>query len=137
MPLIYHVYNMYIPCIYLSVCDIPVIYQAYSWYILHCLYFVYTSDILYIYMVYTLDMYVYTWYIHSIYFVYKLYIHDIYIVYETPGTVNSREVQCLTGKAHELIFLNLRHSALQIRAKLPMTRATKATAKTIGGWKRE
>ena len=76
--------------------------------------------ILCIYMEYTLDMlviyYVYTWYIHNIYFVYKLYIHDIYIVYETPGTENSLEVQCLTGKAHVLIFLNLCHSALRIRA---------------------
>ena len=88
--------------------------------------------ILCIYMEYTLDMfviyYVYTWYIHSIYFVYKLYVQDIYIVYEkyipcmyavpwgTPGTENSQEVPCLKGKAHEPIFLNLRHSELRIRA---------------------
>ncbi len=68
MPLIYHVYTLYIPCIYQSVCDILVIYQAYSLYILHCLYFVYTSDILCIYIVYILSIYhVYTLYIHGIY----------------------------------------------------------------------
>jgi hypothetical protein len=31
---IYHVYTMYIPCIYLSRSDIPVTYQEYSLYIL-------------------------------------------------------------------------------------------------------
>jgi hypothetical protein len=30
MSVIYHVYTMYIPCIYQSSCDIPVIYQEYS-----------------------------------------------------------------------------------------------------------
>jgi hypothetical protein len=29
------------------------------------------------------------------------------------GTVNSREVQCLTGKPYEPIFLDLRHSSLR------------------------
>jgi hypothetical protein len=41
----------------------------------------------------------------------------------TPGTENSREVQCLTGKAHEPTLSKY----------VPMTRATKATAKKIGG----
>ncbi len=30
-----------------------------------------------------------------------------------PGTVNSREVPCLTGKTNEPIFLDLRHSRLR------------------------
>ncbi len=30
-----------------------------------------------------------------------------------PGTVNSREVPCLTGKTYEPIFLDLRHSRLR------------------------
>jgi hypothetical protein len=30
-----------------------------------------------------------------------------------PGTENSREVQCLTGKTYKLIFLALSHSRLR------------------------
>ncbi len=32
---------------------------------------------------------------------------------DAPGTVNSREVPCLTGKTYEPIFLDLSHSRLR------------------------
>jgi hypothetical protein len=60
---IYHVSTMYIPCIYRSGSDIPVIYQEYSLYILHGL---------------SLE---YILYIPSISIVCPQYIHDIYLVY--------------------------------------------------------
>ena len=93
---IYHVCTMYIPCIYQSGCDIPVIYQAYSLYRLHCLSFVYTLDIQYICIVYLMYIpgicIVYLKYMPGIYseytcdmirifHVYTMYIHGTYIVY--------------------------------------------------------
>ncbi len=86
MPLIYHV-SLYIPCIYQSVCDIPVIYQAYSLYILHCLSFVYTSYIQYICIVYH-QYSEYAWDIIWIFLLQCIYmVHAQYImrVYTPPG----------------------------------------------------
>ena len=74
IPCIYHVYTMYIPCIYQSGCDIPVIYQTYSLYLLHCLSFVYTLHIQYICIVYPM-------YIPGICIVYLKYIPGIYSGY--------------------------------------------------------
>ena len=74
---------MYIPCIYHSCIDIPVIYQAYSEYILDCIYSVYIMYIQFICIVYFVYIHyiyhVYTWYIH----VYTWYIHCI--SYTPPG----------------------------------------------------
>ena len=78
MPLICHVYTMYIPCIYNSRFDIPVIYQGYSLYILHGISSVYTVHIQFICIVYFVYIpciyHVYTWYIYGIYMVYTWYI---------------------------------------------------------------
>ncbi len=86
---IYYLYNMYIPCIYWSGSDIPVIYQEYSLYILHGLFLVYTlyipnissvytKYILSISSVYTMNMFG----IYIVYFLgYTMYMFGIYIVY--------------------------------------------------------
>ncbi len=58
----YNVFTWYIPCIYRSGCDIPCIYQEYTWYIPRGIY------------------HVYTWYIPCIlciFLVYTKYIHNI------------------------------------------------------------
>ena len=69
MPLICHVYTMYIPCIYNSRFDIPVIYQGYSLYILHGISSVYTV------------------YIQFICIVYFVYIQVYYILHPVAGIV--------------------------------------------------
>ncbi len=68
-PYAFDIHGIYIPCIYKSVWDI-LGYQAYSLYILLCIY-------LYINQIY----YTYTLYISSIFHVYTLYIHGIYFIY--------------------------------------------------------
>ncbi len=71
----------YISCIYLSVSDIPDIYQEYLWYILYGLSFVYTC-IYQVYTEYMLSIYiVYTWYVYSIFLGYTMYIFGIYSIY--------------------------------------------------------
>ncbi len=61
----YHVYTMYIPCIYLHGSDIPVIHNEYSLYILHGLSLVHTMFIPCIYMIYP-------WYIYGRYNAYQV-----------------------------------------------------------------
>ncbi len=77
---IYQVYTWYIPCIYRTFSDIPVIYQEYSWNILHGISFVYTC-IYHVYTQYMLIYVVYTWYIYSIFLGYTMCMLCTYIVY--------------------------------------------------------
>ncbi len=84
IPCIYHVYTI----IYQTGGDIPVIYQEYSVYILHCMYLEYTLYILHIYKVYQFYKQciyqVCIWNMLCIYTVYKLNMHSILCVYSTP-----------------------------------------------------
>ncbi len=85
---IYHVYTMYMPCIYRSGSDIPVIYQyqEYSLYILHgypqyirCIHSIYSVYLLYILGIYSIFL-GYTMYIYGIYIVYAQYDMRIYSI---------------------------------------------------------
>ncbi len=78
----YHVYTMFIACIYRSGSDIPVMYQENSLNILHGLSFVYTLYLPSIYIVYPQYIQcIYLVYINRIFFRYTMYMFGIYIVY--------------------------------------------------------
>ena len=137
MPLICHVYTMYIPCIYNSRFDIPVIYQGYSLYILHgisSVYTVYIQFICIVYFVYIPCIYhVSTWYIYGIYMVYTWYIYGILY---TPsggwccggGRARGRAPTHLRGSAY---ILSRRHGHARAHARTSARPRTPERATTL------
>ncbi len=134
---IYHVYTWYINCIYSDI----YIFKEYSMYI-PCIYMVYTMYIHGIYMVYTwcIMWLCSTWRLMlrrrtgsnstgstsndiawtNLNFNLFSFLRTLVILAPgevdaqgAPGTENSLEVLCLTGKTYKQIFLALSHSGLQ------------------------
>ncbi len=114
---IYHIYTMHIPCTYQTGGDITVIYQEYLLYILHCIYCgmgpwragSHSTGSTSNHIAWMGDNFYFAPLLHTLVTPALGHVD----VQGTPGTVNSQDVQCLTGKTYKPIFLDLYHSCLR------------------------
>ena len=128
IPGIYHVYTWYINGNMWYTCYIPGIYSVYTRYI-QCIYIAHTQYITIFYSTRWLVLrrragshsprtpsYHIAWARHDFYFAPLLTTLGILALGNvdaqgTPGTENSREMPCLTGKTHKPIYLDFCHPA--------------------------